>query len=100
MSASIPSIIVWGGRNARDYGDPEIDATLWRTFQGNPDAFLVLDSYPQGQRFKAACACWGIAKGFLYVDQVVDRGQGEVCSVGLSEAGKARYCASYGEAAQ
>ena len=91
IAPPVPAIIAFGAAHAGDFAVAEFEGALSRAFAADPGGFVTLDSHPHGQRFLAACAAWAIGQGLLYVDQVADDGQSEICALRLTEAGRARF---------
>jgi hypothetical protein len=62
---TVPAIVAYGREHVGDYRESDYRAAIRRAFVEQRADFLILDSDPNGQMFRAACVAWGIDNGFL-----------------------------------
>ena len=85
---SEPAIISYGREHVDDYTPDEFMESLRSAFVKNGSDYIILDGFPHGQRFLAACAAWALDGGLLYNDHNSDDGQQVVSSFRLTPKGR------------
>jgi len=83
-----PAIVNWGGQFINDYPEDEFRSFLIRAFKDGKANFVILDSDPHGQKFRAAGIAWAMNAGLVYNDNNLDDGQQVVSSFRLTELGE------------